>query len=168
MGEHLTSREEPIRGADDPPRLTIQTWEDLYDLWLLPKLLAEPPLRLYPQPLVDFAHSVLCEPAADIDWIYNRIALGIRTALGDVLKGMAATEPSVEFSAVALEFVGYKYEETLRRGPAPAQRMCLGLIDFLGLQAAYLRRVRRGSRRYLAGTERFRRETGMRLWLRVD
>ena len=168
MRNNLTSRNKFILVTDDPTDLTIRTWEDLYDLWLLPTLLAQPPLRLYPQPLVEFAESVLCEPAADIDWIYNREAVGVRTALGDVLKQLKATKPMEKFSAVALEFAGYKFQETLSRGPVAADRMCLALIRFLGLQAAYLRRVKRGSKRYLAGTKRFRRETGMRLWLRAE
>ena len=149
------------------PRLTIRTWQDLYNYWLLPKLLAAPPLRLYPKPLVDFADSVLCEPAADIDWIHNRVALGVRTALGEVLKRLKATNPMEKFSALAMEFAGYKFEETLSRGPIAADRMCLALIDFLGLKPAYIRRVRRGSKKYLTATERFRRESGMRVWLRV-
>jgi hypothetical protein len=164
---NLTSRNKFILVTDDPTDLTIRTWEDLYDLWLLPTLLAQPPLRLYPKPLVDFADSVLCEPAADIDWIYNREAVGVRTALGDVLKQLKATKPMENFSAVAMEFAGYKFEETLSRGPVAADRMCLALVDFLRLRPAYIRRVRRGSKKYLTGTERFRRESGMRLWLQV-
>ena len=69
MSDSLTSRDKFIRATDDPAHLIIRTLEDLYDLWLLPELLAEPPLRLYSKPLVDFARSVLCEPAADIDWM---------------------------------------------------------------------------------------------------
>jgi hypothetical protein len=153
---------------DDPLHRTIRTWEDLYDDWLHPTLLAQPPLRLYPKPLVEFADSVLCEPAADIDWIYNREAVGARTALGDVLKQLKATKPMEKFSAVAMEFAGYKFEETLNRGPLAADRICLAIIDFLELKPAYVRPVKRGSNRYLAGNKRFRRETGMRLWLRVD
>jgi ribosomal protein L30/L7E len=164
---NLTSRNKFILVTDDPTDLTIRTWEDLYDLWLLPTLLAQPPLRLYPKPLVDFADSVLCEPAADIDWIYNREAVGVRTALGDVLKQLKATKPMENFSAVAMEFAGYKFEEGLSRGPVAADRMCLALVDFLRLRPAYIRRVRRGSKKYLTGTERFRRESGMRLWLQV-
>jgi hypothetical protein len=97
----------------------------------------------------------------------NREEVGVRTALGGVLQEAAATEPTAEFSAVAMEFGGYKFEETLSSGPVAADRMYLALVDFLGLKPAYIRRVRRGSKKYLTGTERFRRETGMRLWLRV-
>ena len=74
----------------------------------------------------------------------------------------------MEFSTVAMEFVGYKYEETLSKGPVAADWMCFALIDFLELRPAYVRRVKRGSKRYLAGTKRFRRDTGMRLWLRAE
>ena len=88
--------------------------------------------------------------------------------LGDVLKQLKATKPMENFSAVAMEFAGYKFEEALSRGPVAADRMCLALIDFLRLRPAYIRRVRRGSKKYLTGTGRFRRETGMRLWLRVE
>ena len=117
--------------------------------------------------MVEFADSVLCEPAADIDWIYNREAVGIRTALGDVLKETNASEPTAKYSAVAMEFVGYKFEETRSKGPVAADRICLALISFLELRPAYVRRVKRGSKRHLVGSERFRRKTGMRLWLRV-
>lgn len=148
---HPTTRERFIRVEDDPTCLVIRTWEDLYDYFLLPKLLARPPLRLYPRPLIDFAKSVLLEPQNDIDWWYNRRAIGVRTVLGDVLKQTAVEETASEFSAVAMEFAGSKYETALYKGFVDADRMCLELIGFLDLRPAYIRRVKRGDKTFFGG-----------------
>jgi hypothetical protein len=150
------------QGRGKKKRETV-SYEDLYYRWLHPKLLATPPIRAFPKPLVDFAEFVLEYPDESMDWRGTASEFNLRSLLGHSLRMTAETE---EFSAVAMDFVGYKYElgfGTLE--PIPADEVCWDLIRYLELEPDYFKVVRGREGLMIKGMKKFRQESGLKVWL---
>lgn len=142
------------------------SYEELYELWLRPKLLSTPPMKLYPKPLVDFAELVLDDPDGGVDWFEAFKFKDVKSVLGFCLAVTAESEEKREFSSVAMEFVGSKYELGIgTRDYYPADEMCSYLIEYLKLDRIYFRVITKGDRLMLKGTKAFRQESGLRVWL---
>jgi hypothetical protein len=139
---------------------------DLYHLWLLPLLLEQPPIKFYPAPLVDFAERILERPDPP-DWLRNRISDEVESLLGFSFDLTTDVADVREFSARAMRFAGswYELELLFNHQSLTADEICNELIQYLDLVPAYFEYVDTEHGFFLQGTEQFRRESGLNVWL---
>jgi hypothetical protein len=163
--------QEPGRSDDQNVTQIIRSeavsYDELYNLWLLPKLLSTPPIKIYAKTLVDFAELVLDDAGADIDWFQSAGDYGLDSILGRSLEMAASTKQRREFSSVAMAFAGYKFELSYCGDVEylGADAMCNELIKYMGWSPKYFRQVERGADTFLKGTKTFRRDSGLKVWL---